>query len=252
MLILCGALYYWSTLESVTQAPIVTPKLITTFPHDTTSFTQGLLVEGSQLYESTGQYGSSSIRRVDLRTGKAQQIHKLDKAFFGEGLAALDGKLYQLTWKAQKAFVYDLTTFAPLDTLTIPAQEGWGLTENDTHLIMSDGSSTLRFLDPQTFDVVREIEVRNGEQPVKLLNELEYIEGMIYANIWQSGYAAVIDPQSGDVKVVLDLRWFSMVHAIDGADVLNGIAFEPTSRRLLVTGKLWPKLYILQIPEIAN
>ena len=249
-----SVVYFARVFEPVSEAPVLSPQIVRTFPHDTTAFTQGLLIEQGQLYESTGLYGESSVRRVDLQSGQPRQVHELDSLYFGEGLAALNGLLYQLTWKEQKCFVYDLTSdltsFAPLDTLVIPTPEGWGLTEDGQHLIMSDGTSVLRFLDPETLAIVREVTVRNGERPLSQLNELEYIEGLIYANVWQSGYIAVIDPETGLVIRLLDLSWFSTVHGIDGADVLNGIAYEPSTKRILVTGKLWPKYYVLELPSI--
>ena len=248
--VVASVLYFTRLFNSENEAPVLSPEIVRSFPHDTTAFTQGLLIEEGQLYESTGQYGESSVRRIDLRTGETRQIHELDESFFGEGLAVLNGRMYQLTWKEQRCFVYDVASFELLDTLTLPTREGWGLTEDGQHLIMSDGSSALRFLDPETLAVVREVEVRNGGRPVSQLNELEYIEGLVYANIWQSGYIAVIDPNDGTVKRLLDLSWFSKVHGIDGADVLNGIAYEPTSKRLLVTGKFWPKYYVLELPAV--
>ena len=248
--VIAAVLFFVRPFQSADEAPVLRPNIVGTFPHDTTAFTQGLLIEQGKLYESTGQYGESTVRRIDLRTGQTMQEHKLDEAFFGEGLAALDGRLYQLTWKEGTCFVYDLESFAPLDTLAIPAKEGWGLTEDGSHLIMSDGSSLLRYLDPGTLEIVREVEVRNGGRALSRLNELEYIEGLIYANVWQSGYIAVIDPVDGAVQQLLDLSWFSMVHGIDGADVLNGIAYEPSTQRLLVTGKNWPEYYVLELPSI--
>ena len=246
-----GSIFYFSLYtQSQPDAPVLSPEIVGTFPHDTTAFTQGLLIQDGELFESTGQYGKSTVRKLDLRTGTSKQIHTLDSLYFGEGLAALDGRLYQLTWKEGKCFVYDIKSLAPVDTLVIPTREGWGLTEDGTHLIMSDGSSLLRYLDPETLEIVRQIDVRNGDDPVSQLNELEYIEGLIYANVWQSGYIAVIDPEDGVVKRFLDLRWFSTSHGIDGADVLNGIAYEPSTQRLLVTGKFWDKFYVLELPAI--
>ncbi len=234
-------------------APIVSPRMLEKFPHDTTAFTQGLLIEQGKLYESTGQYGASSLRRVDLRSGTVEMLHALDSTYFGEGLAALHGKLFQLTWKKRVAFVYDLETFAPLDTLTLPTREGWGLTEDGTHLILSDGTATLRIIEPTTFDVIREITVTDAGTPVARLNELEYIDGYIYANVWQDSQVAVIDPADGVVVSWLNLNWLNVMHSpIDGADVLNGIAHDPASNRLYITGKLWPQLYAFRLPAIAR
>lgn len=233
--------------------PIVSPRMLEKFPHDTTAFTQGLLIEQGKLYESTGQYGASSLRRVDLRSGTVEMLHALDSTCFGEGLAALHGKLFQLTWKKRVAFVYDLETFAPLDTLTLPTREGWGLTEDDTHLILSDGTATLRIIEPTTFDVIREITVKDAGTPVARLNELEYIDDYIYANVWQNSQIAVIDPEDGQVVSWLNLNWLNVMHSpIDGADVLNGIAYDPASKRLYITGKLWPQLYAFRLPVMAD
>ena len=227
--------------------------MLAKFPHDTTAFTQGLLIENGRLYESTGQYGKSTLRRVNLETGAVEMMHALDSAYFAEGLAALDGKLFQLTWKEQVGFVYDLETFAPLDTLPLPSREGWGLTEDGTHLIMSDGTEYLRFLDPNSFTVVREVEVHDAGNPVPRLNELEYIDGLIYANVWQNSHVAVIDPEDGHVVSWLNLNWLNVMHSpIDGVDVLNGIAYDPARKHLYITGKLWPLLYAFRLPDLEG
>ena len=248
-----GILYLVIPHSSPDPAPVLSPRVVAKYPHDTTAYTQGLLIEKGKLYESTGQYGKSKVRVVDLQTGKTEKAHALDKSFFGEGLAALDGRLYQLTWKKRRCFVYDLQTLAPLDTLSIPTQEGWGLTEDGNHLILSDGSDRLRFLDPETLAIVREVEVRDGNRPVSRLNELEYIDGLVYANVWQNAHIAIIDPQDGKVKGWLNLDWLNVFHSpIDGADVLNGIAYDPTNQRLLITGKLWPTLYAFALPSLEE
>ena len=253
LFVAAGLIYFVVPRSSSPPAPVLSPQMIERFPHDTTAFTQGLLIENGRLYESTGQNGASSLRRVDLATGEVEMIHVLDSIYFGEGLAALDGKLFQLTWKKRVGFVYDLETFEPLDTLTIPTREGWGLTEDGQHLILSDGSAHLRYLDPQTFDVVREVEVRDAGMPVPRLNELEYVDGLIYANVWQNSNIAVIDPADGRVLGWLNLNWLNVMHSpIDGADVLNGIAYDPDKKRLYLTGKLWPLLYAFQVPAIER
>ena len=243
--------YFVMPRSSAPSAPVLTPRMLDKFPHDSTAFTQGLLIEQGKLYESTGRYGTSTLRRVDLETGRVEEVHALDSTYFAEGLAALHGKLYQLTWKERVSFVYDLETLAPLDTFTIPTREGWGLTEDGMHLILSDGSAYLRFLDPQSFEVIREIEVHDAGTPVTRLNELEFIDGLIYANVWQNSRVAVIDPENGRVLSWLNLNWLNIMHSpIDGADVLNGIAYDPNVKRLYITGKLWPLLYAFSLPTI--
>ncbi len=248
-----GIIYFALPRNSVPPAPVLSLQMIEKFPHDTTAFTQGLLIEDGQLFESTGQNGASSLRRVDLASGEVEMIHRLDSIYFGEGLAALNGRLYQLTWKKRVGFVYDQETFAPVDTLVIPTREGWGLTEDGQHLILSDGSAFLRYLDPETFSVVRELEVKDAGIPVPRLNELEYIDGLIYANVWQNANIAVIDSEDGRVLGWLNLNWLNVMHSpIDGADVLNGIAYDPDLKRLYVTGKLWPLLYAFRMPAIER
>ena len=248
-----SGLYLVISQSPVELAPISSPRVVAKYPHDSTAFTQGLLIEEGKLYEGTGQYGESSLRRVDLLTGQVEQERALGKSFFGEGLAALGDRLYQLTWKEGSCFVYDLQSLVALDTLAIPTREGWGLTEDGENLILSDGSDRLRYLDPQTLKVIREIKVRDGDRPVSRLNELEYINGLIYANVWQNAHIAIIDPQTGRVVHWLNLNWLNIVHSpIDGADVLNGIAYDSSSGRIYVTGKLWPTLYAFNLPSLAH
>ncbi|MDT0633261.1 glutaminyl-peptide cyclotransferase [Rubrivirga sp. S365] len=228
-------------------APVLRPEVVAQYPHDTLAFTQGLLVEGGAVYESTGLYGRSSLRRVDLATGRVVASRSLGDGDFAEGLAALDGRLYQLTWRQGRVYVADVQTLAPLDTLPL-AGEGWGLTEDGRHLILSDGSDRLRVLDPATLAVVRTVEVRDGGRPVPRLNELEYVDGLVYANVWQTGRIAAVDPQSGAVVRWLDLGTLHTLHTGTGRDVLNGIAHDPATGHLLVTGKLWPSVYAVEVP----
>ena len=237
-----------SAVGAPASAPVVRPEVVAEYPHDPAAFTQGLLVEGGALYESTGLYGASSVRRVDLASGRVLDSLRLGAESFGEGLAALDGRLYQATWREGRAFVYDQATLAPLDTLALSG-EGWGLASSGDHLVLSDGSDRLRWLDPATFAPVREVRVRDGGRPVRQLNELEVVGGLVYANVWQTGWIAVIDPESGAVLRWLDLSALHARHLAEGRDVLNGIAFDERSGRLLVTGKLWPTVYALDLPE---
>lgn len=220
-------------------------RILDRYTHDTTAYTQGLVYEGGSLYESTGQYGRSTLRRVDLQTGEVEQSVTLPRDRFGEGLALLDGRLYQLTWKAGIAYVYDAATLALTDSASYEG-EGWGLTTDGTSLIMSDGTSRLRFLDPATFQVTRTLEVRfSSQSPVKSLNELEYIGGELFANVYQSDWILRIDPTSGIVKEVVDL--VGIMPGYDAASteeyVLNGIAYDHDTGHLLVTGKQWPLLF---------
>jgi glutaminyl-peptide cyclotransferase len=221
-------------------------KVIAAYPHDPGAYTQGLVIDRGRLYEGTGQYGASSIRRVDLNSGHVEKIHAIGNEYFGEGIAILGNRLYELTWKNGLAFVYDLDTFNVVQTLQYPT-EGWGLTHDGEHLILSDGSATLRFLDPATFKTVREITVRDGEQPVPKLNELEYVEGEIWSNVWYDDRIARISPADGRVLGWIDLAELYPHSARRGDDVLNGIAYDAHARRLFVTGKNWPQLFEIDV-----
>jgi len=221
-------------------------KVIAAYPHDPAAYTQGLAVVGGRLYEGTGRYGASSIRRVDLTTGRVEKIHAIGNEYFGEGIAILGSRLYELTWKNQLAFVYDLDTFNVVQTFQYPT-EGWGLTHDGTNLILSDGSATLRFLDPATFKTVREITVRDGDQPVTKLNELEYIDGEIWSNVWYDDRIARISPADGRVLGWIDLAGLYPQSARGSDDVLNGIAYDAAKRRLFVTGKDWPQLFEIDV-----
>jgi glutamine cyclotransferase len=223
-------------------------QVVHTYPHDSKAFTQGLIYLDGHLYESTGLYGRSSIRMLDLATGRVLQKYDLPALYFGEGLSDWQSNLVQLTWKSHTGLVYDRFTFSLLRTFQYDG-EGWGLTHDATQLIMSDGTSYLRFLDPKTFRESRRIQVT--DQPghaLENLNELEYIHGEIYANIWQSDTIVRISPRTGKV-----LGWIDLTGLIDKRElgdsgaVLNGIAYDTTRDRLFVTGKLWPKLFEIKI-----
>ncbi|MFZ5798893.1 MAG: glutaminyl-peptide cyclotransferase [Thermodesulfobacteriota bacterium] len=226
--------------------PVLGYRVLNSYPHDGGAFTQGLVMADGVLYEGTGLHGRSSLRRVDLESGTVLQSRALPRQFFGEGVAVLGNRIIQLTWRSGFGFVYDRDTFALLRTFTYPA-EGWGLTTDGRHLIASDGSAILRFLDPETFAEVRRLTVVDQDGPVTRLNELEYVAGSIYANVWQTDRIAVIDAASGRVTAWLDLRdLLPPEERTRPVDVLNGIAYDASNGRLYVTGKLWPRLYQIE------
>jgi glutaminyl-peptide cyclotransferase len=228
--------------------PIYGYTVVRSYPHDREAFTQGLLYHDGVLYESTGLHGRSSIRRVRLETGEVLQIRPVDARYFGEGLALWKDSLIQLTWQSGIGFVYDLKTFDLRRTFTYPG-EGWGLTHDGSRLILSDGSEsgTLRLLDPDTFREVGRLTVRDGGRPVAGLNELEFVKGEIYANVWNTEMIARISPKTGQVTGWIDLRGLLDPREAAGVDVLNGIAYDAKGDRLFVTGKLWPRIFEIQL-----
>lgn len=222
-------------------------EVVRELPHDAGAFTQGLLLSGGDWIESTGGYGTTSIRRVERNTGKVLLKKELEQNYFGEGVAELDGKFYQLTWRSQRGFVYDASSLKKLRSFEYSG-EGWGLTTDGQSLIMSDGSDRLRFLDPKTFRVWREVSVRFDERPVNMLNELEFIEGEIFANVWHTEKLVRINPVDGKVIGVVDLTGLHPKEGrLDPEHVLNGIAYDKTSGELFVTGKCWPKIYQIRL-----
>ena len=232
--------------------PLINYGVIRELPHDTTSFTEGLLFHDGQLYESTGTEPNMPDSRrslfgiVDPATGKIEKLAELDRSkYFGEGISFLHDKVYELTWTTGTGFIYDAKTFKKLGEFTIPVKEGWGMTTNGTDLIMSDGTSNVTWVDPVTFHPVRILGVTDNNGPVSNINELELIKGFLYANQWQTNYILKIDTSSGKVVGRLDLT--SLVeqtkNKFTGADVLNGIAYDSTSGKVYVTGKLWPNIY---------
>ncbi|HEX5084042.1 MAG TPA: glutaminyl-peptide cyclotransferase [Blastocatellia bacterium] len=226
-----------------------TYEVVKSYPHDPKAFTQGLVFHQGVFYESTGLNGSSSLRRVEIETGKVLKRIDVPNQFFAEGLALLNGRLYQLTWQTQRGFVYDLDSFDKLREFGY-AGEGWGLTHDAHSLIMSDGSNRIRFIDPETFEVQRMITVQDGKRDITQLNELEYIKGEIYANIWMRDSIARIDPQSGKVNAWIDMSGLQPPESrFDSAAVLNGIAYDESSDRLYVTGKNWPKLFEIKLKK---
>jgi len=222
-------------------------RIVNVYPHDPDAYTQGLIYRDGFLFESTGLNGRSTLRKVRLETGQVVQQHRLDRVYFAEGLTEWKGQLVQLTWQSQIAFVYDMVSLAPLRTIAFSG-EGWGLTHDGRVLILSDGSEQLRFLEPTTMREIRRITVRSGNAPVRELNELEYVNGEVYANVWHTDRIARISPQSGRVIGWIDLRGLlSPVYRLDPEAVLNGIAYDAGRKRLFVTGKLWPRLFEIEI-----
>jgi glutaminyl-peptide cyclotransferase len=228
------------------RLPVYGYRIVRTYPHDTTAFTQGLQYVDGFLYEGTGLNGSSSIRKVKLETGEVVQRRDLARAYFGEGITVWKTDLIQLTWQSNIAFVYDSKTFAPRRTFKYTG-EGWGLTHDGTNLIMSDGTDELRVLDPATFAERRRIKVTAVGAPLRYLNELEYMKGEILANVWTTDSVARVSPATGHVTGYIDLGGLLTAAEKGAVDVLNGIAYDEKNDRLFVTGKLWPKLFEIKI-----
>jgi glutamine cyclotransferase len=226
--------------------------VVNEYPHDPQAFTQGLVFENGYLYEGTGLYGSSSLRRVGLETGEVLQMVELPSDYFGEGITIYDGnKIAQLTWREGVGRIYDKVDFELLGKLNY-ATEGWGLTYDGSQLIMSDGTSTLHYLDPETLQEVSTVEVTDNQGPVERLNELEYINGQILANVWITDRIAVIDPTTGRVTAWIYLQGLLSPEEAEEADVLNGIAYDVDADRLFVTGKLWPSLFEIELVPAAS
>ena len=246
--------------------PVYTYEIVNTFRHDSDAFTQGLIFNNGFLYESTGQFGDSTLRKVDLQNGKVLQKYKLKDDIFAEGMTALNGKIYQISWKNYTAFVYDLNNLKLLKELKY-AGEGWGLTNDGTNLLMSDGTHIIKVIEPETFKTLRSIPVLQEDgKPLYLLNELEFVKGEIWANIWHSeekqtettqgkmpnigkpNYIARINPESGKVVGWIDLANISPEDSEDGSEnALNGIAYDAAGDRIFVTGKNWEKLFEIKI-----
>jgi len=222
-----------------------TYSIVNVYPHDKYAFTQGLIFVNGVLYESTGLYGNSSLRSVELETGNILQLYALPNQYFGEGITIFNNKIIQLTWRSNKGFLYDIHSFDLLQEFGYPT-EGWGITNDGNRLIMSDGTATLYFLDPVTFEKVVEVEVHD-DGPVTELNELEYIQGEVYANIWKEEKIAIINPQTGQVNGWIDLSGIENPETQDTNNVLNGIAYDAEEDRLFVTGKRWPQLFEIRL-----
>ncbi len=242
-----------TTGEAQPPVTLYTYEVVNVFLHDPGAWTEGLVYDQGVLYESTGRHGQSSLRMVDLQSGEVLQMHALPDQYYGEGLALLDERLIQLTWQSGVGFVYDRDSFEPLRTFSYTT-EGWGLTHDGgngqvtSHLIMSDGTDTLHFLDPESFLETGQVHVYDASGPVTRLNELEYIRGEVYANIWLTDWIVTIDPDTGRVTAAIDLAGLLTPEGLQQpADVLNGIAYDPEGDRLFVTGKLWPWLFEIEL-----
>ena len=229
------------------QIPVYTYEVVASYPHDAKAYTQGLVFHDGALYESTGQYDQSSLRKVELKKGKVKKKIDVPGDYFAEGMTILNGKIYQLTWLQHKCFIYDLKDFKLTGEFAYEG-EGWGLTTDGHSLIMSDGTNQLRFIDPATFKVIKTVSVTDNNQPLTNLNELEYIRGEIYANIWKTDKIVRIDPTTGKINAWVDMT--GLHHQGEEGNTencLNGIAYDAEGGRLFVTGKRWPNLYEIRL-----
>jgi glutaminyl-peptide cyclotransferase len=237
-------------LSSCQKAPdILTYEVLSTRTHDPLAYTQGLQLSGGRMFESTGLYGQSSLRELDPATGEVLRNRPLAKTVFGEGLTLFNQQLWVLTWKEKTAYVFEPDTFKLITSYPFEG-EGWGLTSDGSHLIMSDGTNVLKFMNPGNFTVMKSLEIMDGDRPVKLLNELEWIDGSIFANIYLTDRIARISPETGLVTGWLDLSGLrKQLGTGNRAEVLNGIAHDSKTGHLLVTGKHWPKMFEIKIGE---
>ena len=223
-----------------------TYEIVNEYPHDENSFTEGLAFDDGVLYESTGLYGNSTLRKVDLETGRPLGVYYLPSQFFGEGITIFGDRVIQLTWTSHKAFVYDKKSLNLLEEFSYPI-EGWGITNDGDRLIMSDGTATIYFLSSQTFEKIGQAEVYDVSGPVINLNELEYVNGDVYANVWKEERIAIINIQTGQVKAWIDLSGLYDATRVDPDNVLNGIAYDANDHELFVTGKRWPQLFQIKL-----
>jgi glutamine cyclotransferase len=233
--------------QAADAVPLYSYQVVNSWPHDAEAYTQGLVFHDGTLFESTGLRGSSSLRRVELKSGKVKKKLEVARPFFAEGMTIFHDKIYQLTWQEQKGFVYDLKKFKPDGEFAYEG-EGWGLTHDNQSLILSDGTNRIRFLDPTSFQVQRTISVYDNGQPLAELNELEYIKGEIYANIWKTDRIVRIDPATGKINAWIDMaglrRW---AENNPSENCLNGIAYDAENDRIFVTGKRWPQLFEIRL-----
>ena len=253
---LLGAMFLAASLppSGAPAAPVeIGYRVVQSFPHDRDAVTQGLVIHRGEVFESTGGYGTSSVRHVDLQSGRILHESRLAAELFGEGLAALGDELFQLTWRAGVGLIYDAETLTQSGRFAYTG-EGWGLAWDDAHFIMSDGSAFLRFLDRRSLKETRRVQVQDGDQPISALNELEFVEGYVLANVWNTPRIAVIDTSSGQVRGWLDLEHILPTpFRTESVGVLNGIAYDVDAGRLFVTGKRWPRLFEIElIPPIGE
>jgi len=229
----------------------LTYQVINNYPHLKTSYTQGLEYYKGYLYEGTGENGHSKLLKIDIKTGKSLQSFDMDDKYFGEGITILNEKVYQITYHAQKGFIYDLETFAVIDSFIYKSEQGWGLTNDGTNLIMSDGTNVLTWVNPADFSIIKTVQVANDRGTMNVLNELEYIDGIIYANIYTTDYIVKIDASTGKVLEEINMKGLiNMYHkSEDRIDVLNGIAYDKENDRIFVTGKLFPRLFEVKFVE---
>lgn len=245
-----GGVYLERFLRAGPEIPMFTYKVVAEHPHDPESFTQGLVLADGHVWESTGKYGNSKLRKIELETGNVVNEIELDKAHFGEGLALANGKLYQLTWKAGKCFVYDLD-FNKINEFEYDG-EGWGITFDGTELMVSDGTSQIQFFDPATFQLTRVISVHHGHRRIPRLNELEYADGKLYASQLGSDYIYKIDPRDGSVIGLIDLTGIWPTAERPNEGLLNGIAVDAKQRKIILTGKYCPKIFEVQFEEVTR
>jgi glutaminyl-peptide cyclotransferase len=235
------------TPPAMDSVPVYFYQVVNTWPHDTGAYTQGLVFHDGALFESTGLYGSSSLRRVELKSGKVKKKVEVAREYFAEGMTIFRDKIFQLTWQAQKGFVYDLKNLKREGEFTYRG-EGWGLTHDNESLIMSDGTNQIRFLDPNSFQVRRTISVFDNGQPLTQLNELEFIKGEIYANIWKADKIVRLDPATGKITAWIDMTGLHhQGNDTDYENCLNGIAYDAEGDRLFVTGKRWPSIFEIRL-----
>jgi glutamine cyclotransferase len=235
--------------SSPAEIPVYTYEIIASYPHDPKAYTQGLVFQDGVLYESTGQYDQSTLRKVELKKGKVKKKIDVPGQYFAEGMTILNGRIYQLTWLQHKGFVYDLKDFKLKGEFAYDG-EGWGLTTDGHSLIMSDGTNQLRFIDPETFKVTKTVAVLDNNQPLRDLNELEYIRGEIYANIWKQDKIVRLDPQTGRILAWIDMEGLRPQETLENSEnVLNGIAYDKEHDRLYVTGKRWPTLFEIRLKK---
>lgn len=246
--IICAAALLSGNAQAQWRVAKYTAEVVRSYPHDAEAYTEGLFFLNGFLYESTGQEGRSSVRKVQLETGEVLQKHVVPAKYFGEGIVNWKSEIFNLTWKHQTGFVYDLETFKVKRQFTYPG-EGWALTQNGKHIIMSDGTEYLRFLNPDTLKEVSRLKVTYEGKPLNNLNELEWVEGEIYANIWLTTNIVRINPTTGAVVGLIELRSLEPLsgRSNDSDDTLNGIAYDAAKKRLFVTGKHWKRLFEIRL-----